>query len=209
MLDSHLRPYIDPPLNVAAKYLSKSGVTANVLTSVGFGFALCCFIALTFSLYDLAIIFIILNRLMDGLDGPVSRQTCSTDLGGYLDIVFDFIFYSGTIFFFALGAALSAGGETQHTALAAAFLIFSFMGTGSSFLAYAVVSAKRGENHEEQGKKSFFYAQGLAEGTETIIALLLICIFPENFVAIACVYGVLCWLTTIGRIGLACSNFKE
>ena len=205
MFDSRLRPYIDPPLNQAAKFLAGVGITANILTVIGFVFALCCFAALAAGLYYWAILLIILNRLMDGLDGPLSRQTQSTDLGGYLDIVFDFIFYSGTIFFFALGA----DDNTSSTALAAAFLIFSFMGTGSSFLAYAIVAAKRGENHEEQGKKSFYYAQGLAEGTETIITLLLICIFPENFIIIAYAYAVICWITTAGRIGLAYSNFKE
>ena len=205
MLDSRLRPYIDPPLNHIAKFLARTGVTANTLTFTGFVFALCCFVSLAAGLYPLAILFIILNRLMDGLDGPLSRQTQSTDLGGYLDIVFDFIFYSGTIFFFALGA----DDNTNSTALAAAFLIFSFMGTGSSFLAYAIVAAKRGENHEEQGKKSFYYAQGLAEGTETIITLLLICIFPKYFIIIAFTYAVICWITTAGRIGMAYTNFKE
>lgn len=205
MLDSKIRPYIDPPLNRLAKYLSRFGVTANIVTVIGFIFALCCFVALSFGAYGVAILFIILNRLMDGLDGPISRQTSATDLGGYLDIVFDFIFYSGTIFFFALGA----DDGTKYTALAAAFLIFSFMGAGTSFLAYAIVAAKRGENHEEQGKKSFFYAQGLAEGTETIITLLLICFFPHNFIVIAYVFGVVCWLTTAGRIMLAYNSFKE
>ena len=205
MLDSKIRPYIDPPLNNIAKHLVQFGLTANMVTICGFVFALCCFVALSFGAYGVAIFFIILNRMMDGLDGPISRQTSSTDLGGFLDIVFDFIFYAGTVFFFALGA----NDETPQTAIAAAFLIFSFMGTGTSFLAYAIVAAKRGENHEEQGKKSFFYAQGLAEGTETIITLLLICLFPHKFILIACIFGAICWMTTAGRIMLAYNSFKE
>jgi phosphatidylglycerophosphate synthase len=204
MFDSHIRPHIDPSLNHVAKMLARFGVSADTLTFIGFGFAVCCFIALAFGLYGAAIIFVVLNRLMDGLDGPLSRQTQSTDLGGYLDIVFDFIFYSGVIFFFALGL----NGLTVNVALAAAFLIFSFMGTSTSFLAYAIMATKRGENHEEQGKKTFFYAQGLAEGTETILVLLLICIFPAQFVPIAYTYGFICWLTTFGRVMLAHNNFK-
>ena len=204
MFDSKIRPHIDPPLNKLAEQLVKLGLTANIITGVGFLFALCCFASLVFGAYGLAIIFIILNRFMDGLDGPVSRQTSSTDLGGFLDIVFDFIFYSGTIFFFAVGV----DDNTSSTALAAAFLIFSFMGAGSSFLAYAIVAAKRGQNHEEQGKKSFFYAQGLAEGTETIATLLLICIFPSSFIIVAYLFGFICWLTTAGRIALAYNSFK-
>ena len=47
-----------------------------------------------------------------------------TDLGGYLDIVTDFIFYA----LVPLGFALHDPGKAQ----AAAFLVVSFIGTGSS-----------------------------------------------------------------------------
>lgn len=200
MLDSYIRPLIDPPLNVIARALLKTGITANMLTAIGFSLSLCAFAALAFQAYAIAILFIVLSRLMDGLDGPVARQSQATDLGGYLDIVSDFIFYSGTVFFFAVGR--------PETALAAAFLIFSFMGTASSFLAYAIVAAKRGINHERQGKKSFFYAAGIAEGTESIFVLILICLAPSYFSWIACIFGGLCWMTTAGRARLAIRNFK-
>lgn len=192
MLDSHLRPFIDPPLNHVAKFLARQGVHADILTAVGFFFSLCAFAALSFQYYWVAIFFIILCRLMDGLDGPLARMTQATDLGGFYDIVSDFIFYSGTIFFFAVGR--------PDMALAAAFLIFSFMGTGSAFLAFAILAAKNGHHHEKQGKKSFFYVAGLAEGTESIAVLLLICIFPNAFVWIAYIYGAICWMTTLGRV---------
>ena len=200
MLDSYLRPLIDPPLNVIARTLVKTGITANMLTAIGFSLSLCAFAALAFQAYAIAILFIVLSRLMDGLDGPVARQSQATDLGGYLDIVSDFIFYSGAVFFFAVGR--------PETALAAAFLIFSFMGTASSFLAYAIVAAKRGINHERQGKKSFFYAAGIAEGTESIFVLILICLIPSYFSWIACIFGGLCWMTTAGRARLAIRDFK-
>ncbi len=200
MLDSYLRPLIDPPLNVMARALVKTGITANMLTAIGFGLSLCAFAALAFQAYGIAVMFIVLSRLMDGLDGPVARQSKATDLGGYLDIVSDFIFYSGVVFFFAVGR--------PETALAAAFLIFSFMGTASSFLAYAIIAAKRGINHERQGKKSFFYAAGIAEGTESIFVLILICLLPDYFPWIASIFGGLCWLTTAGRARLAIRDFK-
>lgn len=190
MLDSYIRPMIDPPLNAAAVRLARTGVTANTLTAIGFGFSLCAFAALAFQAYGLAILFIALSRLMDGLDGPLARQSQETDLGGYFDIVSDFIFYSGVIFFFAVGR--------PDMALPAAFLIFSFMGTASSFLAYAIIAAKRGKNHEKQGRKSFFYLKGITEGTETIALLFFICLFP----------GGLCWLTTLGRTMQAVKDFK-
>ena len=85
----------------------------------------------------LALALLLVNRLADGLDGAVARQTRLTDLGGFLDIVLDFIVYAGMVFAFALA-------DPAANALAAAFLLFAFMGTGSSFLAFAIMAAKRG-----------------------------------------------------------------
>lgn len=93
-------------------------------------------------------------------------------------------------------------------ALPAAFLIFSFMGTASSFLAYAIIAAKRGKNHEKQGRKSFFYLKGITEGTETIALLFFICLFPGGFLWAAYIFGGLCWLTTLGRTMQAVKDFK-
>ncbi|MEC7048815.1 MAG: hypothetical protein VXX06_01805, partial [Pseudomonadota bacterium] len=77
----------------------------------------------------------------------------TTDLGGFLDITMDFLVYSAIPFAFAL--------KDPGNALAAAFLIFSFVGTGSSFLAYAIIAQKRGISTETRGKKSFFHLGGL------------------------------------------------
>lgn len=201
MLDSTVRNLIDPLLNKIAHKLMKSGVRANTLTIIGFIFSILGFMAVAYQQYGLTIFFIVLSRAMDGLDGPLARQTAATDFGGYLDIVFDFIFYSGMVFFFAVGQ--------PNFALPAAFLIFSFMGTGSSFLAYAIMAAKHGINHERQGKKSFFYMRGITEGTETICILVLMCLFPGHFAFMAYVFGSLCWLTTFGRIRQAANDFHN
>ncbi|OIN86512.1 MAG: CDP-alcohol phosphatidyltransferase [Alphaproteobacteria bacterium CG1_02_46_17] len=201
MLDSTVRKLIDPTLNTIARLLAKCGIGANTLTIIGFIFSVLGFITVAFQAYGLTILFIALSRTMDGLDGPLARQTKATDFGGYLDIVLDFIFYAGTVFFFAVGQ--------PSFALPAAFLIFSFMGTGSSFLAYAIMAEKHDINHDKQGKKSFFYLQGLTEGTETILVIILICFFPSHFDWIAYIFGALCWLTTIGRIRQAAKDFKD
>jgi hypothetical protein len=81
------------------------------------------------------------------------------------------------------------------------------VGTGSSFLAYAIVAAKRGATTAARGRKSIFYLGGLAEGTETIAALMLICVVPDAFPWIAGVFGAMCWITTASRIGQAFRDF--
>ena len=212
MLDARIRPLIDPPLNAAARVLIRMGATPARVTTAGFMCALACFYFLAFMQYAPALVFLLAGRLMDGLDGPVARQmrmtgadgketTGESDAGAFMDIVSDFIFYSGAVFFFALG-------QPQY-ALWAAFLIFSFMAAGSSFLAYAIFAGKRGLNHEEQCKKGFYYLSGIAEGTETIVVLSLMCLLPQYFPLIAGVYGVLCLLTAAGRVRQGIADFSK
>jgi phosphatidylglycerophosphate synthase len=201
MFDAALRRVIDPPLNAIGRGLARAGVSANAVTVAGFVIGLGAVPALAFQHYALALGLILANRLADGLDGAVARATGPSDLGGYLDIVLDFIFYSAVVF----GVALARPEE----AVFAAFLIFSFIGTGSSFLAYAIIAAKRGTTTEARGKKSFFYLGGLTEGTETILCLVAICLFPAWFPWIAGVFGAMCWITTTSRIAQAVEAFSD
>ena len=82
------------------------------------------------------------------------------------------------------------------------------MGTGASFLAFAAVAEKHGIASEAQGQKAFYYLEGLAEGTETILFYIIICLFPEYFPALAVIFGGICWLTVIGRFGSAFSLLR-
>lgn len=201
MFDAALRRVIDPPLNAAGRRLAAGGVSANAVTVIGFGIGLGAIPALALQRYDIALALILLNRLSDGLDGAVARTAGPSDLGGYLDIVLDFIFYSAVVFGVALGR--------PDEAVFAAFLIFSFIGTGASFLAYAIIAAKRGVTTEARGRKSIFYLGGLTEGAETIGCFVAICLFPAWFPWIAAIFGAMCWLTTASRIGQAVGSFKS
>ena len=100
----------------------------------------------------------LLNRVADGLDGAVARASMTTDFGGYLDIVCDFVFYSAIPFAFAVAL--------PENAFASAFLIFSFIGTASSFLAFAILAEKHNISTEIRGKKAFYYLGGLTEGVK-------------------------------------------
>ena len=193
MFDAQLRPLIDPPLNAAGQWLARSGCSANAVTLTGFALGLCAVPALLIGAHWLAFAFIVLNRLADGLDGAVARVTGPSDRGGYLDIVCDFIVYSAVPF--ALAAA-----DPERNALPAAFVLFAFMGTGSSFLAFAILAAKRGLTSDRRGKKTIFYLGGLAEGAETIAFLLLVTAVPDLFPAAAWIYGAMCWITTGTRM---------
>ena len=201
MFDAALRKFIDPPLARAAGILVRAGITANQVTVAGFLPGIAAAVAVAAGETTAALVLVLLNRLADGLDGAVARQTRPSDLGGYLDIVGDFLFYGAVPFGFALLAP-------QENAVAAAFLLLSFIGTGSSFLAYAIVAEKRKISTEIRGKKSFYYLGGLTEGTETIGFFLLCCLLPEYFAVMAWVFGAACWLTTASRVAAAVRTFE-
>jgi phosphatidylglycerophosphate synthase len=201
VLDATLRRVIDPALDCAGSALARLGIGANAVTIGGFLLGVAAWAALATTAYPLALAFILGNRLADGLDGAIARHRGQTDLGGYLDVVLDFVFYAGVPFFFAVGQ--------PEAALPAAFLVFSFVGTGSSFLAFAAVAAKRGLNTEARGRKSIYYLGGLTEGTETIGLFVLICVVPSQFGLLAWIFGGLCWLTTLSRILVGVAKLRE
>ena len=99
--------------------------------------------------------------------------------------------------------------ETPENSLASAFLIFSFIGTASSFLAFAILAEKHNISTEIRGKKAFYYLGGLTEGGETILLLLAMVIWPSYFIFMAFGFGLLCWVTTITRIYAAYRQFSN
>lgn len=200
MLDARLRPLIDPPLNATGRVLAGVGITANMLTFAGLVLGLAGAVAIAFGQLWPGLALIVANRLLDGLDGAVARVRGPTPLGGYFDIVADFAFYVSI----PLGFGIMASDNT----LPALVLVASFVLTGVSFLAFAVIAAERGEATDAHGRKSFFYSTGLAEGTETIAVFIAMCLFPAWFGTIAYAYAGLCVLTVFQRSALAMAQFR-
>ena len=192
MFDAALRPYVDRVTDPVGRWCAARGISASMVTVIGFVFGLAAALAVAMGIMLVAFVLILLNRFCDGLDGGVARATAPTDFGGFLDIVFDFIFYAMVPFGFAL--------YDPANALAACFLVVSFFGTAVSFLAFAVMAARRGISSRERGVKSFYYLGGLTEGGETIILLLAMTVMPQWFVYLAFGFGTLCWITAASRI---------
>lgn len=193
MFDSYLHPRIKPALNCLAAALDKPGITPDRLTLAGFALGVLALPFLALQWYGLALIAIVLNRLLDGLDGALARRRGLTDAGGFLDIALDFLFYALVPFGFILA-------DPTQNALAGAWLLFSFIGTGSSFLAFAALAQKHDIANPGYAHKSFYYLGGLTEGTETILLFVLGCLFPGWFAWLAWIFGGLCWLTTLNRV---------
>ncbi|HAV80892.1 MAG TPA: CDP-alcohol phosphatidyltransferase family protein [Erythrobacter sp.] len=201
MFDAKLRPLIDPPLNRLGSALARRGVTANAITFLGLALGLAGAAAISVGYFSAGLGLILANRLLDGLDGAVARANGPTVLGGYFDIVADFAFYVSV----PLGFGLVDPANTQ----AALVLVASFVLTGVSFLAYAVIAAERGARTDAHGRKSFFYSTGLAEGGETIAVFIAFALFPAWFVPLAYAYAALCVLTVFQRSALAIVQFSD
>jgi len=193
MLDPVLRRWLDPPLNRAGAWLAERGVPADATTVVGLAIGLLALPLLAEEHYGWALLVILLNRLIDGLDGAIARRCGPTPFGGYLDIVCDMAFYAAVPLGFALASPTNA--------LWAAVLLASFVCTAASFLGRAVMAVERGEADDgARGQKSFFYAAGIIEGAETILAFVLFCLFPAAFPWLAGLFAVLCLWTAAARV---------
>lgn len=176
-----------------ANALLKRGITANQVTVAGFIVGMLAVPLIILDQLLLALACIILNRLLDGLDGTLARLSTPTDRGGFLDIVLDFIFYSAIPLAFAIA-------NPEANALAAAVLIYAFIGTGCSFLAFATIAAKRQMDSTRFPDKSFYYLGGLTEATETIVLFGVMCLLPSYFSLLAYCFAFLCGITTVLRI---------
>ena len=193
MLDRFAIRLIAPLLTPVARQLVRRGITADQVTLTGFVIGLLAAALIAQRAYLAGLALLLLSRLCDGLDGAVARQTRCTDRGGFLDITLDFIFYAAIVLAFAVA-------EPSANALPAAALLAGFMGTGSSFLTFAVIAAKRQLASTLYPAKSFYFLGGLTEGTETLLFLTAMCLWPAHFAPLAWVFAGLCAVTTATRL---------
>lgn len=201
MIDAALIPLQHRLLVPPARWLAARGVSADQVTIAGFVIGMMALPALAFGQFMLALALIGINRVFDGLDGAVARQTVPTDRGAFLDVAFDFMFYA----LVPLGFALA---DPAANALAAAVLIAAFVGTGSSFLAFAVIAGQRGLRADAYEAKGIHYLGGLTEGFETIAAFVLMCLFPGSFALLAYGFAAACVVTTLSRWALGWQAFS-
>lgn len=192
MIDAALIPIQRRVLAKPAQRLVAWGIHADQITLAGFMLGALALPALAYGFYGLALALIALNRALDGLDGVAARLTAPTDRGAFLDIALDFVFYA----LVPLGFALA---DPEANALPAAVLIAAFVGTGSSFLAFATIAAKRGLSAESYPTKGIYYLGGLTEGAETIAIFVAMCLFPAWFPVLAYAFAIACAVTTLTR----------
>lgn len=202
MLDPVMIKIIKYPLDMVAGRLLKYRITPDQITITGFCMGVAAFGFVWAHRMGPGLVCILINRIMDGIDGALARQTGKTNAGAFLDISLDFIFYSLIVFGFALA-------DPAQNALFAALLILSFVGTGTSFLAFAVLAARQNITSVSYPNKSMYYMGGLTEGTETICFFVLICLYPDWFSVLAVIFSILCGITTVTRLWAGYVTLKK
>ena len=193
MLDRFALPLFARPHRAVAQALLRFGLTANQVTLLGALLGFAALPLLVAQLYLWALAAILINRFFDGVDGTMARLVGPTDRGAFLDIVCDFLFYASVPVGFA-------AANPATNALPAAVLLAAFIGTASTFLAFAAVAAKRGETSPLYPNKGIYYLSGLTEGTETILAFCAMCVWPQHFALIAYGFALACLVTTATRL---------
>jgi phosphatidylglycerophosphate synthase len=193
VLDRPLIAWLRPGLERGARVLQRWNVHADAVTLLGFAIGIAAAFAIAGEAYLVGLALMLVSRLCDGLDGALARLTRPTDRGAFLDIALDFLFYASVPLAFALG-------DPSQRALPAATLLAAFIGTGSSFLAFAVFAERRGLRSEAYPRKGLFYLGGLTEATETLICFALMCAWPHAFAWWAYGFAALCAITIVGRV---------
>lgn len=202
MFDRFALPLLAAPHRATARAALRVGVSANTVTVFGCAIGLLAVPAILYGALYVALALILLNRFLDGVDGAMARMTHPTDRGAYLDIVCDFLVYAAIPLAFAFA-------NPAANALAASALLASFIGTGSTFLAFAAVSAKAGQSvNPTYPNKAIYYLGGLTEGTETIVAFCLMCLLPQHFATIAYVFAIACAITICTRLWIGARSLS-
>lgn len=220
MIDRAATALMKPAIDALARRLAAAGIGADTVTWAGFAIGIAAAVAIAIGAPLVGLALIAASRLADGLDGAVARLSRPTDRGAFLDIVLDFVFYAAVPLAFAVA-------EPAAHALPAAVLLASFMGTGASFLAFAVMAERRGM-HRTAGagpgarptprgepsspaepdlpesnaypNKGLYYLGGLTEAGETLICFALMCLWPALFTWWAYGFAAMCAVTAVSRI---------
>ena len=191
MFDAALRARLVGPLDRAVVPLERLGISPNAVTATGFAVGVAACVAIAYGRWWLGLVLWLTNRLGDGLDGPLARRKGATDLGGMLDIIADFAIYGGVLV--AIGVAL------PETRVACLVVFLTYYLSGSSFLAFSSLATKR---QLEGDGRSLRFPAGIAEGTETIAAYVLILAFPAQAEVLLWIWATLVAITLLQRLAI-------
>lgn len=184
MLDIQLRSLkdkaFDPCCQVVPAFVTPLQVTIAAFFA---GLTACYFASQNFVL--LSLIFWGSNRVLDCLDGALARHRKSaSDLGGFLDLLSDFIVYS------LLPITIAAGGNGSTQLWAAVAVLEATFHVNNFILFYVAAILEKKQRTEDAKTKeltSVMMRPAVIEGTESGLFFTAMLAFPSTL-------ETLCWL---------------
>jgi len=149
--------------------------------------------------YRVALALWVLNRVLDGLDGSVARESGrASDVGGYLDILLDHVVYA------AVPIGLALGDGSRGALVAALVLIATFYVNAASWMYLAAVLERRGRGAAARGERTAVtMPPGIVAGAETAVLYALFLLLPGRLVALFSLMAGLVLLTVAQRLAWA------
>lgn len=192
MFDTPLRNAKDRVATPIAQRMSNVSPAAITLIALVFGLLSALFAVQ--SMYLWGLVFWMINRALDGLDGLLARlHGKQGDFGGYLDILFDFVTYAAIPIGFVLGS------PSEERYLTLAFMLGVFYVNSASWLYLAAILEKRNAGDPDTATTILMPA-GLIGGFETFIAYFLFFLFPSYIIPLFLGFAILILITILQRL---------
>ncbi|MEM7030394.1 MAG: CDP-alcohol phosphatidyltransferase family protein [Chloroflexota bacterium] len=205
MFDNTIRQTKDYLLHPVAHRLPTTHPTT--ISLIGLLVGLAAAVALWHQAYLWGLGLWLLNRLLDGFDGTVARvNEKQSDLGGYIDIMLDFVVYA--IIPIALIFGLSE--PTQGDYLGLAFLLATFYVNSASWMYLSSILEKRNQGAQAQGElTTVSMPDGIIAGTETVVFYCAFIIWASNASLLFTIMGILVMITVVQRLIWAIRHIND
>ena len=198
MFDITLRPLKDGLFNPCCKYIPAFVKPIHITgLALIFGLISCSLIAATHANNTLALLFWALNRSFDCLDGALARyRRTASDLGGFLDLLSDFIVYSLLPIAIAYGAGTEADSSVwiSIAVLEATFHVNNFILFYVAAVAEKTSKAAEGGSdggHREKELTSVMMRPALVEGLESGLFFTAMIAYPSAIQVLSLTMAVL------------------
>ena len=189
MLDSSVRKHLDQPLDRLGAALESAGITPNQMTGFGLLIGIGACVLVASGRWYLGLGMWLLNRLVDGLDGPLARRVGPTELGGFYDIMADFAIYGGIV--------VAIGWHVPDARIAALVVFVAYYLNGAGFLAWSSIAERL---ERDSGARTFHFPKSLAEGTETIVVMSVILLLEPWAPELLWVWAAMVAISVVQRV---------
>lgn len=185
MLDTHARKYVNPIIELGAKFLLRLKLTPNNVTILALLLGISTSIFLYFDMQIIAVTLLWVSGYLDAVDGAMARRSnSSSSFGTLLDIFSDRIVEVSIVLVLGLKFV-----DVRYNLIVLTVCILMSM---TIFLTVGALS-------EKKGVKSFYYQAGVVERSEGFIFFSLMILIPSYLGIITNIFSILIIITAIQR----------